>query len=223
MLDSAPAFRNVAAADLARLAASATALSLRDAQSIFARGDEAGRVYLILSGTVRISTLAPTGKRIVVEIFKRGELFGEIAAIDGGHRTADATAMGPTDILAIPVSAFREIMRSSAPLANNLLRMANQRLRRTYSLLEDASLHPIEMRLAKQVLYLVRLGTTGDVRLRLRVRMNQDELADLLGITARSVITVLNKWRGDGLVEFDGRTAQLTIIDLARFRALVGE
>ncbi len=203
--------------------ASATRISVRDAQTVFARGDTASLVYLILSGAVRISTLAASGKRITVEIFQRDALFGEIAVIDGGARTADATAMGPTELAGIPAATFREVLSSSAALANNQLRLLTARLRRTYSLLEDASLRSVELRLAKQVLYLVKLGATGEGNVRVQARMHQDDLADLLGVTTRSIINVLNKWRAEDLVNFDGRMAQLTILDIDRFHALTEE
>jgi CRP-like cAMP-binding protein len=222
-LRAAPAFADVAPDDLARLARVATPLAVADEETVFARADPAPSVYLVLAGSVRIGTLSSSGKRITVEIFQRDDLFGEVAAIDEGARSADAAAMGRVELLALPVATFREVLTHSAPLANNLLRLATARLRRTYSLLEDASLRTIEQRLAKQVLYLVKLGATGDVRVRLSVQMHQDELADLLGITTRSIINVLNKWRGEDLVSFDGRTARLTILDIGRFRALTEE
>lgn len=222
-LPRAPAFSGVTAADLSRLVAASTHMQFRSEQAIFARGDAAGSAYLTLTGAVRISTLAASGKRIVVEIFKSLELFGEIAVIDGGVRTADATAIEPAELICIPAIAFRGVLADSAPLANNLLRLATTRLRRTYVLLEDASLRTIEPRLARQLLYLLKLGTSGEAHVRLQVRMQQDELADLLGVTTRSIINVLNKWRSEALVNFDGRTAQLTILDIDRFRTLTDE
>jgi CRP-like cAMP-binding protein len=219
----ARALAGVAPADASRLFANATVTHVRNEEAIFGRGETAHSVYVALAGAVRISTLAESGKRIVVEIFGEREMFGEIAAIDEGVRTADAMAMGPGAVLAIPAGVFRVVLAGSAPLANNLLRLATARLRRTYSLLEDASLRSIEIRLARQVLYLIKLGTSGRGQLRLQTRMHQDELADLLGITTRSIINVLNKWRAEDLVAFDGRTAQLTILDITRFQRLVDE
>jgi CRP/FNR family cyclic AMP-dependent transcriptional regulator len=220
---AAPQFAGMAAADITRLLAAAARVQLRDQQSVFARGDAANSAYLVLSGSVRITTMGPSGKRITAEIFQRDEMFGEIGAIDDGVRTADATAMGPVDLVSIPATAFREVLAGSAPMANNLLREMLGRLRRTYTLLEDASLRTVEAHFARQVLYLLKLGTTGEQHVRLQVRMHQDELADLLGVTTRSVINVLNKWREEGLVNFDGRTAQLTILDIQRFRALIDD
>ncbi len=218
-----PSFTGMAEADLARLMAAATYVPYRKNQIIFARGSPAESVYLILAGAVRISTLAASGKKVTVEIFQHDELFGEIAAIDGGVRTADAAAIEPVELLKMPATTFRSVLVGSAALANLLLRLTTARLRHTYALLEDASLRTVELRLARQVLYLTKLGVIGEARVRLQVRLHQDELADLLGITTRSIINVLNKWRIDGLVTFDGRTAQLTILDIDRFRALTEE
>jgi CRP-like cAMP-binding protein len=218
---AAPVFAGVAAPDLDRLLSVAQPHQYRDDEQVFARGEKADRVYLILSGMVRISTLGESGKRIVVEIFRDQEMFGEIAVIDGETRTADAMAYGPADLLILPGSAFQALLGGSAPFARNILRLVTARLRRTYSLLEDASLLNLELRLAKQVLYLAGLGSSGGDKVRIHSRMHQEDLADLLGATSRSIITILNKWRAEGLATFDGRSAQLTITDIERFRALV--
>lgn len=218
----AAVFRGVAPEGVARLLASARLQHHPDQAVIFNRGDEAGYAYLIVKGHVRISSLGANAKRVVVEIFQEEDVFGELAVIDGGFRTADATAMGQVELVAFPAGPFRELVGESSAFAVNLLRIVTARLRRTYSLFEDASLLNLELRLAKQVLYLMRLGASGEKRVRIHARMHQDDLADLLGATSRSIINILNKWRAEGLATFDGRTAQLTILDLARFQALIG-
>ena len=147
-------------------------------------------------------------------------MFGEVAAIDGAPRTADAAAMGPTKLAIFPAGAFRKVLERSPAFALNVLRLVTGRLRRTYSLFEDASLADLEGRFAKQVLYLMGLGAAGERRVRIYARLILGALADLLGATPRSIITILNKWRAEKLADFDGRTAQLTILDLERLTAL---
>jgi CRP-like cAMP-binding protein len=217
----APVFAGVAPEAVERLLTVCQQHQYRDEDMIFARGDRADRVFVIISGMVRITTLGESGKRIVAEIFREPDLFGEIAAIDAEPRTADAIAYGGVDLVTIPLSAFQAMLDSSARFAQNLLRLVIGRLRHTYSLLEDASLLNLELRLAKQVLYLRRLGATGDKPIRVHARMHQEDLADLLGATSRSIITILNKWRTEGLATFDGRSAQITIQDPEKFAALV--
>ena len=218
---SAPAFEGVDPDLLDRALALTSQRHLKDGEFAFHRGEDGSKAYLILNGMVRISTLGESGKRIVVEIFRDGELFGELGVIDEAARTADAIAYGPAELLVIPSTAFNLLLDDSARFGKNMLGMVTRRLRRTYSLLEDASLLNLELRLAKQVLYLMGLGATGGQKVRIHSRMHQEDLADLLGATSRSIITILNKWRTGQLATFDGRSAQLTILDLDRFRALV--
>ena len=218
---ASPAFAGVEAERLDRALGLATQRQLKDEEFVFHRGEEGNKAFVILGGMVRISTLGESGKRIVVEIFRENEMFGELGVIDSTVRTADAIAYGPVELLVIPNAAFHSLLDSSPAFAKNILRMVTRRLRRTYSLLEDASLLNLELRLAKQVLYLMGLGSTGGQRVRIHSRMHQEDLADLLGATSRSIITILNKWRAEQLATFDGRSAQLTILDLDRFRALV--
>lgn len=216
-------FKDVPRADLMPAIRRARILDYRNDEIIFARGDPGDRAFLIISGLVRIGTLGEDGKRVTVEILREQEVFGELGVIDRKPRVADALAMGPTKIAAISAREFLELLSRSPVFAVNVLRLTTARLRRCYTLFEDASLTNLEHRFARQVLYLMRLGAAGDRRVRIYSRLHQGDLADLLGTTPRSIINILNKWRSDGLVEFDGRAAQLTILDLKRFNALVGD
>lgn len=213
--------RNVTEADLSRFLATGQLRHCRDADMIFSRGDPVNALYIVLGGTVRISSLSPAGKRLIIQIFQQHEVFGEIAAIDERTRTADAAAVGPTELAVFPAEAFQALLAESPSFAMNMLRLLTHRLRRTYALLEDASLSNLETRLARQVLYLIGLGASGEHRVRLHSRMHQEDLADLLGATSRSIITILNKWRAEGIAVFDGRTAQLTVLDVDRLRRMV--
>jgi CRP-like cAMP-binding protein len=93
--------------------------------------------------------------------------------------------------------------------------MLARRLRWTVTLLQDASFETLEARLARQVLYLAEQSgrrTEHGVRHRLR----QGDLADLLGATTRSIITILNGWRAAGVViYYDTDRALLTVCDQA--------
>jgi CRP/FNR family transcriptional regulator, cyclic AMP receptor protein len=219
-LAGAPAFKSISPDDLAPIFADVRFRDYRDDEVISSRGDPGDYVFVVMSGFVKIGSLGESGKRVAVEIFKELEMIGEVAVIDGEPRTADAIAMGPAKLAIISATAFRRLLDRSPAFAMNLLRLVTARLRRTYSLFEDASLSDLEHRFAKQVLYLMGLGASGERCVRIYSRLNQSDLADLLGATPRSIITILNKWRTEGLADFDGRTAQLTILDLERFSAL---
>ncbi len=220
-LAEAPLFQHVDRELVDGLLRSAQPLAVADQHAVFARGDPVRYLYFVRQGRVKISTLSEAGKSFVVEVFQDGDVFGEITAVDGGERTADATALGPVSLYAVSAEAFRTALAQSPVLSLNLLRITVARLRRTYALLEDTTFFDLETRLAKQLLYLKNLGATATpAGTRIAMRVRQEDLADLLGATTRRIISILNDWREAGIAVLDSRSGFVTILDEARFQAI---
>jgi CRP-like cAMP-binding protein len=209
---------------MATLTAGAIVEAVADGDAVFAQGDEADHVLAILpcKGRVRIGSPAASSKRVMVEVFRAKEIFGELAVIDRGRRSADAVADGAVRLMRLRAAQFREVLATEPRLGVNLVTILAGRLRRTYSLFQDASFESLEIRLARQLLYLARVGARrSEHGLRLAGRFRQADLADLLGATTRSIITILNKWRADGVMAYDGDRGFVTLIDQEFFRRLV--
>ncbi len=218
------AFRDIDASALERIESRSRLLEFRDGARIFAQGDAADAVFAIIGGPgrVHIGAVGRDSKGLMVEILGTGDIFGEIAVIDGGVRSADAFADGNVRILRIGAPLFIETLAEHATLGRNLCGTLAARLRRTFDLFQDATFESLEVRLARQVLYLAkRDGRRSEHGLRLAGRLRQGDLADLLGATTRSIITILNAWRASGLVTYDGNRAQLTLVDEAALQALI--
>jgi CRP-like cAMP-binding protein len=157
----------------------------------------------------------------MVEVFRALEIFGEIAVIDGGARTASAVVEGRVQLMKIRRTAFLATLTRCPALGEALCRMMARRLRRTFELFQDATFETIEVRLARQILYLAeREGRPTQQGLRLAHRFRQADLADLLGTTTRSIITILKAWRAAGLVVYDTDRALLTVQNIAALRAI---
>ncbi len=219
------AFQGMDPAELDRIEASSRMVEPRDGTRIFAEGDAADAVYAVISGTghVRIGAMDRSSKGLMIEVFRIGDIFGEIGVIDGTTRSADAVAEGRVRLLRIGGRMFLDAIDSNAMLGANLCRMFASRLRRTSVLFRDATFESLEARLARQVLYLGKLeGRRTEQGLQLAGRFRQSDLADLLGATTRSIITILNSWRADGLVIYDAARAQLTISREEDLQRLVG-
>ena len=87
---------------------------------------------------------------------------------------------------------------------------------------QDATFETLDVRLARQILYLAeREGRATQQGVRLAHRFRQADLADLLGATTRSIITILKAWRAGGLVVYDTERALLTVQDIAALRAII--
>ena len=223
-LASVVVFKGMTREALSRLELGSTTLEPRDGATIFDQGDMADAVFAITAGDghVRIGSVDRHSKALMVEVFHVGEIFGEIGVIDSGSRTAAAVAEGRITLVKIRAAAFLTALATSPQLGDALCRVMARRLRRTFELFQDATFETLEVRLARQLLYLAAHGSRQTPQgARLPDRLRQADLADLLGATTRSIITILNAWRTAGLVLYDTDRALLTICDAVALRAIV--
>jgi len=200
LLQNSPLFRGLPAAALERIAAVAGQRSYRSGEVVFSQGDPGDALHAVVSGRIRISTGAPDGREIFLNIMEAGDTFGEIALLDGGARTASATAIAASELVSIRREHFRALLEREPPVALELLRLCGQRLRWTSGLLEDAALLDAPARLAKRLLILGELHgkrTAEGVTL----RISQEELASFLGVTRQVVNQQLQAWKGQGWVK----------------------
>jgi CRP/FNR family transcriptional regulator, cyclic AMP receptor protein len=215
-------FRGMTGESLSQLERGSTIQEPCDGATIFAQGDPSDAAYSIIGGDghVRIGAIDRNGKALMVELLRTGEIFGEMGVIDDSPRSAAAMADGRVKLVRIPRSVFLAALATSPTVGEALCRKLSRRLRRTFELFQDAAFETLEVRLARQVLYLAaNQGRPTQDGLRLTSRLRQ---ADLLGATTRSIITILNAWRTAGLVIYDTERALLTVTDIAAMRAIVG-
>lgn len=86
-------------------------VSFAAGQSIFSRGDLGRELYFIVQGRVRLSILSVEGRELAFAHAGEGSIFGEIAMLDGGPRTADATAVAKTDAMSLSQGAMDSTLR----------------------------------------------------------------------------------------------------------------
>lgn len=207
------AFKGMDSAVLDRIEASSRVLVPRDGARLFVEGDAADAVYAIMTGHVRVGAPDTNSKGLMIDVFGPGDIFGEMGVIERSTRTADAVAEGRVRLLRISSKVFLDTLHCNAVLGENLCLMLVKRLRRTSLLFRDATFESLEVRLASQLVYLVNRegGRKTEHGFQLAGRYRQGDLADLLGTTTRSIITILNSWRKDGIVIYDSARGHLTI------------
>lgn len=218
------AFKGMSDAEFQLVEEASQIVDLRDSDQVFAQGDPGDAVYAIVGGEgrIRIGAIGKQSKGLMVEIFKIGDLFGEVAVISGGVRTATAISEGRIRLARINAPTFLRLLGTSPTLGANLSRILAERLRRTYELFQTTTFDNLEVRLARQLLYLAhRDGLRSSEGLRLAGQFREADLADLLGTTSRSIITILNAWRSSGVVAYDTRRAVLTICREADLRMIL--
>ncbi len=168
-------------------------------------------LFLVMSGAIRLSAVAASGREVVVGLLCRGDLFGE-AALLGEPSRVRAQAVGPTAVLAMPISSLRSLLESHPATAEQLLRLIASRLHRTSAALEDALTADVPERVANRLRELAeRHGEPGPAGIRLRVPLTQDELARMVGASREAVNRTVGALSARGVLR--SRSGRMTIAD----------
>jgi len=190
-------FRGLAPEERSQLVARAHVRKFGAGDTIFLIGAPGDSMMAILEGTVRISVPSPEGKEVVLAILHPGEVFGEIALLDGKGRTADARAMVPCSVAVLDrrdVLAFFERHAKAWP---KLVEVLCERLRRTDEHLAEMALLEVPLRLAKALLRVLE-GQAGDTSG--KVALSQRELGNMVGASRESINKCLSEWQRRGIV-----------------------
>jgi CRP/FNR family transcriptional regulator, cyclic AMP receptor protein len=168
-------------------------------EEIYAKGSPGHSMMAVLSGTAKMSCVSAEGKEIVLNIINAGEIFGEIAVLDGGERSADAVAMTDCELLVMNRRTLIPFLENHADICLMLIKILCQRLRRTSEQVEDVLFRHLESRIAKALLQLAgRTGSGGRV---LDLHLSQRELGNIVGSSRESINKQLQIWQRAGLIE----------------------
>lgn len=188
--------------ELERLAASATLTHHPAQATIFEKGDPGRGMMAVIRGRVKICSYSLNGKELVLNIIGRGGLFGEIALLDGRPRTAHAVALEDTDLLVLERSRFLPFLTANPEIAVRLICVLCERLRQTSEHLEDALFLEAGPRLARWLLRLA--GTFGKETkegIRLDIKLSQQQIGNLVGISRESINKHLGDWQRTGHIQ----------------------
>jgi CRP-like cAMP-binding protein len=185
---------------------------------IVSKGDIATQLFFILDGRVKVSASSEDGKEIIFAILGPGELFGEIALIEGTEHSGSVQALEPTELRSFNRRDFLALLHDQPSFTLSLLTTVCSRLRSASELVEDISFLPLPVRLAKRLLALARsYGTPSGQGLRIELHLCQQELANMVSTTRESVNKQLAVWHKEGLIST--RNGYLAITHLQTFAA----
>jgi CRP/FNR family transcriptional regulator, cyclic AMP receptor protein len=168
---------------------------LDSGEVLFRKGDPGDALYGVLAGRLRIHANAADGRDALLNIMGPGDVFGEIALIDGLPRTADATAIDTVELVMLRRSEFMELLRVENNLTLHLLELTCRRLRWLSEMVEDATFLSVPARLAKRLLHLAEQhGKPHDEGLLIDLRLPQRAIGELAGISRESTNKHLRNW-----------------------------
>jgi CRP/FNR family transcriptional regulator, cyclic AMP receptor protein len=182
---------------------------------VFHQGDPGASLHVIESGYFLVQSLTSSGDRVGMNIEGPGDVFGEVALLDGaGRRTATIRALRRAETMCLDAANFDDLRRTMPEIDRFLVVLLTGRVVRLTHQLNEAAWTPAEKRVCRVVVRLAKVFEGGAIQLR------QDELASLAHTTRPTVSTVLSDLARDGVL-VTGR-GSVTILDLDRLEARAG-
>ncbi|MBV9057910.1 MAG: Crp/Fnr family transcriptional regulator [Pseudonocardiales bacterium] len=182
-------------------------VSFPRAHVIFAEGELGDRLYIILSGKVKIGRKSPDGRENLLAVFGPSDMFGELSIFDPGPRTSTATTVTEVQAVTMDRTALREWIAKRPEIAEQLLRVIARRLRRTNNMLADLIFTDVPGRVAKALLQLAHdFGTQEGGMLRVTHDLTQEEIAQLVGASRETVNKALADFAHRGWLRLEGKS-----------------
>ncbi len=189
-----PMFADLGADESQRLAGLCHTRQLATGEVLFQKGDPGDALFGVRRGQIRIETGASDGARLTLNFMGSGDLFGEVAVLDGQDRTADATAGEPTELFVLRREDFLGFLEREPKVAVRLIALLCQRIRWQSERMEESVLQPLPVRLARRLCALAEdFGS--------EVHISQEQLGIFVGAARESVNRQLQTWRKDGIVD----------------------
>lgn len=191
--------------------------TFRRGDVLFSEGDVGDVLYGVIAGMLRIQATSMDGRSLNLNVLGAGEIFGEIAFLDGGLRTASCEVLETAQLLCIPRAQFLVLLGQQPEISLKLLELLCRRIRWTSQQVSEFVFLTPRERLARRLLHLA--GSLLDEPEELLVQISQLELARYLGISRQVVNGYLRGWQESGLIEL-GR-AQIRLLNTAELRAVI--
>ena len=203
LMAARPPFDALSAKGRKRLAEAATPLALPKGRSLFDQGDPSDAVYAVTGGAVAVRTVGEGGQETHLAELRPGSVFGEMAVLDGGPRTAGVVATADSHLLRLPGAVFLAVASEEPGFALALARDVVAKLRAADLQIEDRSVLGLEARLAKFLL--ANRDAEGWVRL------TQAGIAERVGVTREAVNRRMRAWEEAGALSL--RRGRVRVLD----------
>lgn len=167
-------------------------------KAIFSKGDDGGALFVVGDGVVQMSVPSLEGKSAVYSHIGAGEVFGEIALLDGSSRTTDAVAFTDCTLVVIERRDFLQTLQEQPEIAMRVIELLCARLRRTTQQVEDLMFLDLKRRVAKTLLVM----SSGSMQ---ALTITQSDLSQIVGMSREMVNRQLQVWDREGWISLGRR------------------
>jgi CRP/FNR family cyclic AMP-dependent transcriptional regulator len=216
LLSRVSLFSELSREELERISRVAIPRSFPAGVRVFHEGDRSDACYLVRSGDLRVTREHSDGRAIALATLGRGDIFGELAMLDGQARSASVETLSDSELLALPAADFRRLLAEHSQIPVKLIAALTRRLRETNERVARQSFQTVPSRVAG---VLTQLIAEEEGRSGVTIRMTQADLAQLAGTSRESVSRFLATLERAGVVQV-GR-GRVTVVEPRRLRAYI--
>ncbi|NPU93112.1 MAG: Crp/Fnr family transcriptional regulator [Gammaproteobacteria bacterium] len=192
--------------------------SIESGTRLFARGEAYDGLYAVIKGSVRITSVSPSGKEGILAIIESPHWFGEIALFDGLERTHDALAELDTILVHIPSWYLEKVLIDKPKLWKDFGRLLSQKMRVVLVNIEESALFPPSSRLARRLLIMSR-GYGEHSANPLDICIPQEQLGMMVSLSRQTVNQILRQFERQGVVRL--HRGRIEILDSERLQKII--
>lgn len=175
--------------------------------------------YILKKGAVKITKLTPQGNEIILDLFSRGTVFGEMKVMEPRERDESAVVVENGLVCNLKKEDYDRLVQMVPGLAVRINKMIGLKRWKIENRLVDLLYRTVEQRLAKTFLNLLEdFGVPHEKGYLLKIKLTHKDYADLIASTRETVTATLNKLKNEGLIEFKDK--YIVILSLGRIEDL---
>ncbi|MDC4203983.1 MAG: Crp/Fnr family transcriptional regulator [Candidatus Manganitrophus sp.] len=207
VLRHVPFFQDLSAEELAKLAPLLREASYRKNEVLFRTNDPGNTLFILRSGRVKVTLTDRHGREVILRVLQPGEIFGEMAVLDGYPRSATVTALEKSYASTLDRDSFLRFIQSHPQWSLKMLATMSRRLRKANERISSAILSDAHGKVSRVLLDLIPEGEWEGKRegIRVRLALTRQQLAAMAGVTRETFIRVLKEFERAGSIRTEGK------------------
>jgi CRP/FNR family transcriptional regulator/CRP/FNR family cyclic AMP-dependent transcriptional regulator len=179
--------------------------------------DPGNALYILKNGLVKITIEDQNGYEMILRILYPTDFFGEMSLIDGMPRSATVTTQEPSEVLVIAREPFLRLVEHTPSIMLKMATVLSKRLRKANELIHSLAFFDVYGKVARVLLNLAaergRVTEQGTV---IDMRLTQQELADLAGMTRETMARTLREFQQAGCIRVESGVISILALDMLR-------
>ncbi|NLC54107.1 MAG: Crp/Fnr family transcriptional regulator [Firmicutes bacterium] len=215
-IERVPIFNNLTKEEMQEIAAITTAKTFKKGELVYMAGEQAGKLYVLHTGRVKVSRINANGKEQVIRVVGPGEFMGELSLFSSLPMTDNGEALEDCTMCLIEGAKLKELMKKYPSIAFKVMAELSQRLEKAEHLIETLNLNTVEQRLARSL-----LGIAAGKK-EMVLGMTKGDFASQLGMTQETLSRKLSAFQERGLIMLKGQRG-IEILDRDGLAAISGD